>query len=89
MIKNNSMKSIVMHRILNFIHNNNIDIVDEIFKDKVSAGTLSHLLNKKESYKKQCNDNMKAWFEFIGHLDSENSEILFDHINASVKFRTP
>lgn len=75
------MESIVMHRILNFIHNNNIDVIEEIFKDKISSGMLSHLLNKKEMYKHQQNDNMKAWFEFIGHLDNENSEILFNYIN--------
>lgn len=83
------MKSIIMHRILNFIHNNNIDVVEEIFKDKISAGMLAHLLNKKENYKLQHNDNMKAWFEFIGHLDGENSEILYDHINAVTKNETP
>lgn len=76
------MKSIVMHRILNFIHNNNVDIVDEIFKEKVSSGMLTHLINKKENYKFQFKDNLKVWFEFIGHLDSENSEILFDYINT-------
>lgn len=32
------MESIVMHRILNFIHNNNIDVIEEIFKDKISSG---------------------------------------------------
>ena len=45
------MESIVMHRILNFIYNNNIDIVEEVFKDKVSDGMLNHLLEKKERFK--------------------------------------
>ncbi|RNA63951.1 hypothetical protein D1631_00270 [Chryseobacterium nematophagum] len=81
------MKSIVMHRILNFIHNNNIDIVEEIFKDKVGTGTLTHILNKKESYKKQHNDNIKVWFEFISHLDDENSEILYHHINSKTTLK--
>ncbi|MCY1659300.1 hypothetical protein OVA09_00095 [Chryseobacterium sp. SL1] len=79
------MKSIIMHRILNFIHNNNIDVVDEIFKDKVSSGMLSHLMNKKENYKRQFNDNLRVWFEFIGHLDNENSEIIFKYINTKSK----
>ncbi|WP_268052138.1 hypothetical protein [Chryseobacterium sp. SL1] len=74
-----------MHRILNFIHNNNIDVVDEIFKDKVSSGMLSHLMNKKENYKRQFNDNLRVWFEFIGHLDNENSEIIFKYINTKSK----
>lgn len=79
------MESIIMHRILNFIHNNNIDVVDEIFKDKVSSGMLSHLINKKGNYKRQFNDNLRVWFEFIGHLDNENSEIIFKYINTKSK----
>lgn len=74
-----------MHRILNFIHNNNIDIVEEIYKEKVSNGMLQHLLSKKESFKNQRNDNMKAWFDFIGRLDAENSTIMFEYINSKGK----
>jgi hypothetical protein len=70
------MESIVMHRILNFIYNNNIDIVEEVFKDKVSDGMLNHLLEKKERFKAERNDNIKAWFDFIGRLDGENSSIM-------------
>ena len=66
-----------MHRILNFIYNNNIDIVDEVFKDKVSDGMLNHLLERKDRFKNERNDNIKAWFDFIGRLDGENSTILF------------
>ena len=65
-----------MHRILNFIYNNNIDIVEEVFKDKVSDGMLNHLLEKKERFKAERNDNIKAWFDFIGRLDGENSSIM-------------
>jgi hypothetical protein len=79
------MESIIMHRILNFIDNNNIDVVDEIFEDKVSSGMLSHLINKKENYKRQFNDNLRVWLEFIGHLDNENSEIIFKYINTKSK----
>lgn len=75
------MESIVMHRVLNFVHNNNIDIIEDIFKDKVSPGMLSHLLSKKESYKLQRNDNLRAWLDFIGNLDAENSAIIFKFIN--------
>lgn len=71
------MEYIVMHRILNFIYNNNIDIVDEVFKDKVSDGMLNHLLERKDRFKNERNDNIKAWFDFIGRLDGENSTILF------------
>ena len=60
------MEYIVMHRILNFIYNNNIDIVDEVFKDKVSDGMLNHLLERKDRFKNERNDNIKAWFDFIG-----------------------
>ena len=75
------MESIVMHKILNFIYNNNIDIVEEIFKDKVSTGMLKHLLQKKERFKIDRNDNIRAWFDFIGNLDNENSTIIFEFIN--------
>ena len=54
------MESIVMHKILNFIYNNNIDIVEEIFKDKVSTGMLTHLIEKKNRFKVDRNDNIKA-----------------------------
>lgn len=76
------MKAIIMHKILNFVHNNNIDMVEDIFKDKVSPTTLKHLVNKKEIYKRDYNDNTKAWMQFIGNLDAENSEIIFDFINS-------
>lgn len=79
------MESIVMHRILNFVYNNNIDIVEEIYKDKVSNGMLEHLLSKKESFKKQRNDNIKAWFDFIGQLNDQNSAIIFEFINKKGK----
>ncbi|MDR4895116.1 MULTISPECIES: hypothetical protein [unclassified Chryseobacterium] len=79
--KNNNMKSIIMHTILNFVDNNNIDLVEDIFKDKVSPSMLSHLLNKKEGYKRDYDDNTKAWMQFIGNLDAENSEIIFNYIN--------
>lgn len=79
------MESIVMHRVLNFVHNNNIDIVEEIFKDKVSNGMLKHLLAKKETYKKDRNDNLRAWLDFIGNLDNENSAIIYQYINSKHK----
>lgn len=62
------MESIVMHRILNFIYNNNIDIVEEVFKDKVSDGMLNHLLEKKERFKAERNDNIKAWFDLMAKI---------------------
>lgn len=82
-LKKNNMESIIMHKILNFVHNNNIDLVEDIFKDKVSPSMLSHLLNKKEVYKRDFEDNTKAWMQFIGNLDAENSEIIFNYINKS------
>ncbi len=80
-LKKNNMESIIMHKILNFVHNNNIELVEDIFKDKVSPSMLSHLLNKKEVYKRDYEDNTKAWMQFIGNLDAENSEIIFNYIN--------
>ena len=80
--KNNTMESIVMHKIINFIINNNIDIIKEIYSDKVPDYMLSHLIDKKNEYKEFREDNTKAWMDFIGNLDGENSEILFNFINS-------
>ena len=79
------MESIVMHRILNIIYNNNIDIVEEVFKNKVGTAMLNHLLNRKEYCKREFNDNTKAWMHFIGALDSDNSAIIFSFINDKKK----
>ena len=75
------MKSIVMHRILNFIYNTNIDEVKNIYSGKVPDYMLSHLIDKKNEYKEDRQDNIRAWFDFIGNLDADNSGILYDHIN--------
>lgn len=75
------MKSIIMHKITVFIGNTNIDDVEKIYKGKVPDYMLSHLLDKKEEYKEYRNDNSKAWLDFIGNLDLNNSEILFEFIN--------
>ena len=75
------MKSIIMHKIIVFIGNTNIDEVEKIYKGKVPDYMLSHLLDKKEEYKEYRNDNTKAWFDFIGNLDLNNSDILFEFIN--------
>lgn len=75
------MKSIIMHKIIVFIGNTNIDEVEKIYKGKVPDYMLSHLLDKKEEYKEYRTDNTKAWFDFIGNLDLNNSDILFEFIN--------
>lgn len=46
---------------------------------------LNHLLEKKERFKAERNDNIKAWFDFIGRLDGENSSIMFEFINNKGK----
>ena len=76
------MKSIIMHKIVVFILNTNIDDVKEIYEGKIPDYMLSHLLDKKEEYKEYRNDNTKAWLDFIGNLDENNSDILFDFINS-------
>ncbi len=77
------MKSIIMHKIVNFIYNNNVDEIETIYKGKVSDYMLSHLISKKNGYKSQRNNNnAQAWLDFIGNLDENNSEILFDFINS-------
>lgn len=76
------MKSIVMKQICNFIYNNNIDVVEKIYKDKVPEWLFNHLIDKKNQYKEaRIDNNSVAWLDFIGNLDEQNSEILFDYIN--------
>ena len=77
------MKSIIMHKIVNFIYNNNVDEIETIYKGKVADYMLSHLISKKNGYKSQRNNNnAQAWLDFIGNSDENNSEILFDFINS-------
>lgn len=71
-----------MHKIVNFIYNTNIDEVENIFKGKVKDYMLSHLIDKKNECKEyRIDNNSVAWLDFIGNLDEQNSEILFDFIN--------
>jgi hypothetical protein len=74
------MKSIMMHKIVNFIINKNIDDIKEIYTDKVPDYMLSHLIDKKNEYVEFRNDNSKAWLDFIGNLNENNSSILYDFI---------
>lgn len=69
-----------MHKIVNFIYNTNIDDVENIYKGKVEDYMLSHLIDKKNEYKEYRNNNSLAWLDFIGNLDENNSEILFNYI---------
>ena len=39
------MKSIIMHKIVNFIYNNNVDEIETIYKGKVADYMLSHLIS--------------------------------------------
>lgn len=77
--------STFMHRLLNFIYNKNIDIVEEVFVNKVPDYLASHLIDKKNQYKSDRNDNTKAWLDFIGNLDNENSEILIQYITKNAE----
>lgn len=74
------MKAQILHGIIRFLYSRNVDEIETIFKGKISDSVLSHLINKKNSYKLDNDDNLYAWFDFIGNLDNENSEILFDYI---------
>lgn len=49
---------------------------------KVPDYMLSHLIDKKNEYKEFREDNTKAWMDFIGNLDGENSAILFEFIKT-------
>ncbi len=72
------MKSTILHKIVNFIYNNSIDEIENIYKGKVSDYMLSHLLDKKEEYKIYRDDN-----GFYRNLDDKNSEILFEFIEKN------
>lgn len=74
-----------MHKLLIFIYNNNIDEVERIYKNNVPDYMYSHLVDKKNQYKIEIDDNIKAWFSFIGNLDNANSEIFCDHILKATK----
>ena len=61
------MESAIMHKLANFIYNNNIDEIENIYKNKVPDYMLSHLLDKKEEYKIYRNDNSKTWLSLISN----------------------
>ena len=80
------MESIVMHRILNFIYNNNIDIVEEVFKDKVSDGMLNHGINDIEGYSlvdlpKERYGNSYNWGSYILSLNPIEQFKLLSHLS--------
>ncbi|QFG54505.1 hypothetical protein [Chryseobacterium sp.] len=68
-----------MHKLLNFLDYNNIDIVEDLYKGRVAGYMLEHLIQQKNRYKEQ-GDNLKAWLNFIGYLDQANSNILVEEI---------
>ena len=70
-----------MHKLINFIYNKNIDVVEQIYNGKVADYMLEHLIDKKNGYKEE-NNNLSAWANFIGNLDEENSNILVESIKS-------
>ncbi|MBE7686454.1 MULTISPECIES: hypothetical protein [Tenacibaculum] len=67
-------------KVFRFTYNENIDIIEKIYKDKVADYMLSHLIDKKNDYKETYQNNLKAWEEFILDLDQNNAEILDNYI---------
>ncbi|SOU86451.1 hypothetical protein [Tenacibaculum dicentrarchi] len=67
-------------KVFRFTYNENIDIIEKIYKDKVADYMLSHLIDKKNGYKETYQNNLKAWEEFILDLDPNNAEILDNYI---------
>lgn len=80
MPKTKIMKVEELRKVLLFLYNKNIDVVEDIYKGKVGEGMLNHLISKAENYAQTYNNNTRAWMEFILHLDLENSLILIDHL---------
>ncbi len=69
-----------LQKIILFIFNNNIDVVKEIYKNKIPEYMVSHLLDKASYYIESRNDNTLAWVDFIGNLDCKNVKILENYI---------
>ncbi|WP_370402885.1 hypothetical protein [Tenacibaculum dicentrarchi] len=67
-------------KVFRFTYNENIDIIEKIYKDKVADYMLSHLIDKKNDYKETYQNNLKAWEEFILDLDQNNAKILDNYI---------
>lgn len=74
------MKIEELRKVLLFIYNKNIDVVEEIYKGKVGEGMCNHLVRKAKGYAQTYNNNTRAWMEFIGNLDIENSLILIEYL---------
>ncbi|WCC45991.1 hypothetical protein [Tenacibaculum finnmarkense] len=67
-------------KVFRFTYNENIDIIEKIYKDKVADYMLSHLIDKKNDYKETYQNNLKSWEEFILDLDQNNAKILDNYI---------
>lgn len=73
------MQVLLVRKVLSFLYNQNIEIVEDIFKGKVADYMLSHLVEQAKFYA-QNHGNERAWLEFILSLDDDNCLIIADHM---------
>lgn len=70
----------IIRKILLFVYNKNISLVEEIYKGEVPEFMLDHLMDKAKGYSEAYQNNLKAWTEFILNLDDENIEVLTNYV---------
>lgn len=66
--------------LLAFINNDNIDVIQNIFKGKVKDDVMQNLLDKMKSICNKNKDIRISWIDFIENLDKDNRIILEKYI---------
>ena len=62
------------------IRENNVNIVAEIYMNKVPNTIVAHLTDRAQRYRTQHNNNELGWIDFILSLDTENLNILAEYV---------
>ena len=66
--------------ILDFFNNENIDIIRDIFKEKVENNIMQNLLDNMKTIREKNKDIHISWIEFMNNLDENNRRILEESI---------
>lgn len=67
-------------RIIKFLRRNNVNIVAEIYMNKVPNTIVAHLVDRVQRYHSQYNNNELSWINFICSLDTDNLNILAEYV---------
>lgn len=67
-------------RIIKFLRRNNVNIVAEIYMNKVPNTIVAHLADRVQRYYSQYNNNELSWINFICSLDTDNLNILAEYV---------